>query len=166
MKAFVLLAGGMGLRRGEVLRLRWQDVDFLNDVVRIVNHDGWTTKSKRNRVVPLTPTARDALMEVDRLYHSQGVTFVFTTANGTPWMFNLNRDFAKVVKAAGIVHCTIHDLRRTFCSQFAAADVNEAVVQEAVVQEAVGHASMATTRKYYQRIPLNVLREAQDRFNF
>ena len=39
-------------------------------------------------------------------------------------------------------------------------------VNEAVVQEAVGHASMETTRKYYQRIPLNVLREAQAKLGF
>jgi len=160
-QAFVLIAGTMGLRRGEMVNLRWQDVDFLKLVVRIVNHDGWTTKSKHNRIVPLAPAARDALMEIDRLYHTKGVELVFITANGTPWVHNLNRKFRQIVKAAGIAYCTMHDLRRTFCSQMAAAGVNEAVIQEAA-----GHASMETTRKYYQHIPLNVVREAQVKFTF
>ncbi len=160
-RAFVLLAGTMGMRKAEMVNLRWRDADFLNEAVRIVNHDGWTTKSKRNRVVPMSAASRDALLEVDRLYHDQGTSFVFITARGTPWVNNVYRNFMKVVKAASIAHCTIQDLRRTFCSQMAAVGVNEAVIQEAV-----GHASMETTRKYYQHIPLNVLREAQAKMGF
>lgn len=86
LKAFVLLAGTMGLRRGEVLNMRWQDVDFLNDTVHVVNHDGWTTKSKRNRSLPMTPSVRDALLEVDRLYHKGRVDLIFTTRDGRPWI--------------------------------------------------------------------------------
>ena len=60
---------------------------------------------------------------------------------------NRARHCRRIVEAAGINRCTVHDLRRTFCSDLAAAGVNQVVVQRLA-----GHASMATTAQYYQAV--------------
>ena len=51
------------------------------------------------------------------------------------------------VKRAGIAHCTVHDLRRTFVSHLAMAGVSQTVTQRLV-----GHASVTTTERYYTAI--------------
>ena len=55
--------------------------------------------------------------------------------------------FRMIVDAAGIERCTIHDLRRTLCTDLACLGVNQLVVQKLA-----GHASATTTTKYYQHI--------------
>jgi integrase len=65
---------------------------------------------------------------------------VFRTRSGTPLKNNVDRQFARIVKQAGIPRCMLHDLRCTFCSHLAMAGVNEAFVQRLA-----GHASMTTT---------------------
>ena len=52
-----------------------------------------------------------------------------------------------IVKAAGIERCTIHDLRRTFCTDLARLGVNQLVVQRLG-----GHSCAATTATYYTHI--------------
>ncbi|MCH7591309.1 MAG: site-specific integrase [Planctomycetes bacterium] len=51
--------------------------------------------------------------------------------------------------------CTIHDLRRTFCTDLARLGVNQAIVQGLA-----GHASAATTATYYQNINDDMRRDA------
>ena len=48
---------------------------------------------------------------------------------------------------AGLTHCTLHDLRRTFCSYLAMNGVNEAIVQRLA-----GHVSITTTLNHYTDI--------------
>ncbi len=73
----------------------------------------------------------------------------------------MQRDFARIVQEAGIAHCTLHDLRRTFVSHLAMAGVNAAVVQKLA-----GHASINTTVTYYTGILPSALRDAQARLPF
>jgi len=121
------------MRQGELLALRWQDVDMENAVVsvrrsltrssgRIVFGPPKTKKSRRS--IRLTPQAVEALrshlerqlrdMEIlgDR-YQDQGL--VFTTDTGGPINpSNLRqRSFASLLKRAGLPHMRFHDLRHT-----------------------------------------------------
>jgi len=74
---------------------------------------------------------------------------------------NLCRGFQKVVGRTGITPCTFHDLRRTFASHLAMADVNQAVVQRLA-----GHACITTTLRYYTGTMPVALRSAQGRLPF
>jgi hypothetical protein len=74
---------------------------------------------------------------------------------------NLRRGFQKIVRRAGIKRCTFHDLRRTFVSHLAMADVNQAVVQRLA-----GHASITATLRYYTGTMPEALRATQGRRPF
>jgi integrase len=62
---------------------------------------------------------------------------------------------------AGVKHCALHDLRRTFVSQLAMAGVNAAVVQKLA-----GHTSIATTVRYYTGVMPEALKAAQAKLPF
>jgi integrase len=133
LEALYVLAVHTGVRQGELLALRWQDVDIENAVVsvrrtltrsggRVVFGEPKTKKSRRS--IRLTPQAVEALrshlerqlrdMEIlgDR-YQDQGL--VFTTDTGAPINpSNLRqRSFAPLLKRAGLPHMRFHDLRHT-----------------------------------------------------
>lgn len=150
-QALVALAATTGMRRGELLALRWDDVDFDAATVWVSNRPGHLTKSRRNRTLGLIPEMQELLMSLPRRGDN-----VFCIQNGLPWRHNFSRDFRAIVKRAGIPHCTLHDLRRTFVSQLARAGVNQAIVQKLA-----GHASMATTLRFYTEIPPENMRSAQ-----
>lgn len=150
-KALVSLAVTTGMRLGEMLALRWEDVDFETGTVRVLNRPGQFTKSKRNRALALLPSVCELLGKL-------GINgpFVFHTRNGRPWHNNVKQQFRRLVERSGIKYCSIHDLRRTFVSHLAMAGINEALVKELA-----GHASIGTTLRYYTQILPEALRLAQ-----
>ena len=153
-RAFIYLALTAGMRVGELCHLTWDDVDLESGTVTIQNRDGWQTKSRKIRRLGLTVEAIRLLRQL-RLA-APGET-VFQTCNSEPLRNNIQRGFRAIVKKAGIKHCTMHDLRRTFVSYLAMAGVNEAIVQKLA-----GHASISTTLKHYTHILPESLRRAQD----
>jgi integrase len=146
-RTFVFVALTTGCRRGELLELTWGRVDFVNASLLITN-----TKAKRDRVQPLNPATVTALR---RLQAS-------TLADGGPFMSmlrtNVPERFRAIVKTAGIKRCTVHDLRRTFCTDLARLGINQLVVQRLA-----GHAAAATTARYYQWVDDAMKREAIER---
>ena len=133
LEALYVLAVHTGMRRGELLGLKWSDVDLENCRIGIrrtlTRTDGGKhytlgdSKTKRShRTVRITPQAVEALRrhltnqmeEMERLgdiYIDQGL--VFTTEVGTPINpSNLRqRSFAPLLERAGLPRITFHDLR-------------------------------------------------------
>ena len=144
-RTFVFMALTTGCRRGELLPLTWDRVDL--DAGQIVlTH----TKAKRDRVQPLHPDAVVMLRSLQAPTLRDGGPFV---ALGRPgWVC---QQFRAIVEAAGIARCTIHDLRRTFCTDLARLGVNQLIAQRLA-----GHASSSTTAKYYQHIDDGSKRDA------
>ena len=134
-RTFVRLALNTGCRRSELLGLTWNRVDFENARIVITG-----TKAKRDRVQPLTPDDVVALRELQATTLKHGGPFVSL-------LHNPGRDFQAIVKAASIAHCSLHDLRRTFCTDLARLNVNQLIVQQLA-----GHAHASTTAKYYQAV--------------
>ncbi|MBI5197864.1 MAG: site-specific integrase [Nitrospirae bacterium] len=103
-----ILARYVGLRRGEILRLTWQDVDLANALIRIQN-----TKANRNDVVPLSKPVIEMLWGLPR-----GETYIFPTSTGTTISGrNFDRAWRSGVKLAGITNLRFHDLRHDFGSR-------------------------------------------------
>jgi integrase len=167
LEALYILAVHTGMRQGEMLALRWQDVDMENAVVsvrRTLTRNGGkvafgepkTKKSRRS--IRLTPQAVEALrshlerqlrdMEIlgDR-YQDQGL--VFTTDTGGPINpSNLRqRSFAALLKRAGLRHMRFHDLRHTCATLLLSRGVHPKFVQELL-----GHATIAITLDTYSHV--------------
>ena len=155
-RAMIALAVTTGLRLGEMLALRHEDVDLKTGTLWVRNTPGHLTKSRRNRVLALAPEICEMLRRLP-----QKGELLFSSPDGRPLRNNIQRDFKVIVKRAGIPKCSMHDLRRTFVSQLAMAGVNEAIVQKLA-----GHSSITTTLTYYTHILPHALRAAQDALPF
>lgn len=155
-QTLIAFATSTGLRRGELLALRWQDVDLDTHTLWVRNTERHATKSKRDRAVGLP----DGICNLLRGFKRNG-PLVFQRNGNAAVAGSVSRGFRQIADKAGIPHCTLHDLRRTFVSQLAMAGVNAAVVQQLA-----GHASISTTVRYYTGIMPDVLRDARDRLPF
>lgn len=170
LEALYVLAVTTGMRRGELLGLKWSDVDLENgrlSIRRALTRTGngkrfalaeTKTKGSRRRTVKLTQRAVEALrshlerqlaeIEAARdIYEDYGV--VFTTEAGTPINpSNLRqRNFAPLLKKAGLPHIRFHDLRHTCATLLLSKGVHPKFVQELL-----GHATIAITLDTYSHV--------------
>ena len=167
LEALYVLAVHTGMRQGEMLALRWQDVDIENAVLsvrrtltrrggKVAFGEPKTKKSRRS--IRLTPQAVDALrahlerqlrdMEIlGDHYQDQGL--IFTTDTGAPINpSNLRqRSFTPLLKRAGLPHMRFHDLRHTCATLLLSRGVHPKFVQELL-----GHATIAITLDTYSHV--------------
>jgi integrase len=146
----VRVAAYTGLRRGELVALRWRDVDFsLRKIVvqRSVSAEvvASSTKSRRAREVPLADQAAGAL---DRLSQRRNFTspddYVFVNRLGRRLDGSaLRRRVERARDAAGLRPLRFHDLRHTYGSLLVAGGVDLASVKAAM-----GHSRITTTERY------------------
>ena len=94
-------------RRGELLKLRWSDVDFVLNTINFKQ-----TKSNKDRSVPMEPIVRTALSELREVAGDLGYVFV-NPDTGTRYT-EVKRSFATACREAGITDFRFHDLRHTF----------------------------------------------------
>src|SRR6266699_453871 len=151
--AIYLTAAFTGLRRGELLALRWRDVDFAGSVIRVRGSFAGgaltTPKSGRVRSVPMASEVGCALAQLSRrasLTDDDDLVFVGelgTYLDGSA----LRRRYERALARAGLRRLRFHDLRHTFGSRMIAkADIRR-------VQEWMGHADIQTTMKYLHYAP-------------
>jgi integrase len=144
LRVFIILAFFTGLRRRELLALRWENVDFGERVLRVVNSAGFTTKNKQERIVPLHPSAVEALEAMPRV---ADLVFAVPARSGgykTPNEDNVSHKVREALEAAGLpatVH--LHSLRHSFCTNLLKKG---APLQE--VQLLMGHQDISTTLIY------------------
>jgi integrase len=151
--AIYLTAAFTRLRRGELLALRWRDVDFAVHTIRVRASyaDGalTTPKSGKVRSVPMAPEVATALAKLSHRGHStddDGLVFL-GEFGGYVDGSALRRRYDAAVRAAGLRPLRFHDLRHTFGTRMIAkADMRR-------VQEWMGHADIQTTMKYLHYAP-------------
>lgn len=161
-RVLLYLAATTGMRIGELVHLRWEDVDLSGGAITVRCRDGFRTKSARNRTVPLSAEAVDGLTELREL--GEHAEWVFSCRNGARMGNDIHRTLASIRKDAGfsdVDRFTFHDLRRTFLSHLQMAGVSSAVAQKLA-----GHASITTTEKHYTRILPDALRAAPSRLPY
>ncbi|MEM6785252.1 MAG: site-specific integrase [Bacteroidota bacterium] len=150
----VTVAVYTGLRLGELVALRWRDVD-LHARTLVVRHTATSrTKSRRDRAVPLAQQAVDVLVGIRP--HDQLDGLVFTGATGRA----VNKEYAskrflRYRRQAGLpdeIH--FHCLRHTTASWLVQGGVS--IVR---VKEILGHASIQTTMRYAHLVPSGFLDE-------
>jgi len=151
--AILLTAAFTGLRQGELLALRWRDVDFAGSVVRVRGSYGLgevtTPKSGKVRSVPLAPDVAEALARLGRREHFVGEddpVFAGTTG-GHLDAAALRRRYKSALARAELRPLRFHDLHHTFGTRMIAqADIRR-------VQEWMGHADIQTTMRYLHYVP-------------
>ena len=151
--AIYLTAAFTGLRRGELLALRWRDVDFAGHVVRVrasyAEGQLTTPKSGKVRSVPMAPDVATVLAALgQRASWTGDDDLVFVGPAGTFLDGRaLSRRYITAVRRAGLRPLRFHDLRHTFGTRIIAkADIRR-------VQEWMGHADIQTTMKYLHYVP-------------
>ncbi len=151
--ALYLTAAYTGLRRGELIALRWRDVDFAGQAIRVragYSHGALSTpKSGRIRSVPMAPDVAQVLAQLGRReYFSGPDDLVFPGETGGFLDGSaLRRRYRLALEKAGLRPLRFHDLRHTFGTRvIAKADIRR-------VQEWMGHADVQTTMKYLHFVP-------------
>jgi integrase len=151
--AIYLTAAFTGLRMGELLALRWRDVDFTNSVVRVraSYSAGVVTSPKSGKVrsVPLAPDVAAALARLgQRQFWTGDDELVFVgEVGGFLDGSALRRRYKEALKRAGLRSLRFHDLRHTFGTRMIAkADIRR-------VQEWMGHSDIQTTMQYLHYAP-------------
>jgi integrase len=176
LQALYMAALSLGLRQGEALGLRWQDVDIDQRTLRI-NHalqrvDGEvrlvepkTIRSRRT--LPLPESVIQSLrshrvrQKEERLKageHWQEGGFVFTTTIGTPLdPRNVLREYHAALKRTGLPRFRFHDLRHSCASLLLAQGV-----QPRTVMEILGHSQISLTMNTYAHVMPSMMRDAAD----
>jgi len=151
--ALYLTAAFTGLRRGELLALRWRDVDFSACTVRVrASYAGGaltTPKSGKVRSVPLAPEVATALAKLSqRDWFTGEDDLVFPGETGSYLDGSaLRRRYVDALAKARLRSLRFHDLRHTFGTRMIAkADIRR-------VQEWMGHADIQTTMRYLHYTP-------------
>lgn len=155
-RTMYLAAAMTGLRQGELLGLRWSDVDWLAGKVRVrrayVRGEYGAPKSRRGfRAVPLADRVGaelEALSQRSAFTTDDDLVFGHPHT-GTPLdRSKVRKRFKAAIKRAGVRDVRFHDLRHTFGTRMAAAGV-----AMRTLQEWMGHADFATTLIYADYSP-------------
>jgi integrase len=132
----VMLALSCGARKGELVSLRWPDVDLKRGTLTF--HD---TKNGERRAVPLTGQAL-TLMQQHARVRRLDTSLVFPNAVGKQF-YRFREAFENAVERAGIKDFRFHDLRHTAASYLAMSGASLAEIAEVL-----GHKTLAMVKRY------------------
>jgi integrase len=149
-RALFLTGAFTGLRLGELIALRWRDVDLDRCVVRVCGSWSGTEltlpKSGHVRSVPLAPQVVAVLQQLDRGHALDGLVFPGVEGQYLD-RSALRRRYRRAQAAAGLRQLRFHDLRHTFATTM----IGRTSVRR--VQEWMGHSDLHSTMKYLHYAP-------------
>jgi len=139
LKPIVIVALNTGMRKGEILGLKWRDIEFKRNIIYLLN-----TKNSEKREIPLNEQAKVAVIRVRKHPNSP---YVFCNKNGKPYG-DIKKSFLTALKRCSIINFHFHDLRHTFASHLvmSGVDLN-------TVRELMGHKSLDMTLRYSHLSP-------------
>jgi integrase len=151
----VIFAINTGMRRGELLSLRWQDIDTETRLARITNRVDFTTKSGEQRIVSLNDAALSVL---DRRRLRSKCDAVFTDDRGrilTP--DTVSHKFKRTVRAVNLPDALhLHSLRHSFASLLVGSGTSIFTVSQLL-----GHSSVKTSQIYAHLLPQHLHSEVR-----
>lgn len=156
-----LLALSSGMRVGELLALRWDNVDidnkliYVRETIRVIKREAIVTSPKTRssiRSIPIDESVLTILLEHQKTMKHESINWkgnridlVFPSRNGTVILHNiLIRTFKAILKRAGLKTIRFHDLRHTAASLMLANQTN--ILD---VSRILGHSSTAITMSIY-----------------
>jgi integrase len=172
LEPMFVLAVTTGMRQGELLGLKWEDVDLDEGVVRVrrtLSRDGRKIifsppkTAKGKRTIGLTGPSVEclrrhrALQEAERPSWSEDLGLVFPNAEGRPRSSRgyLTEALRDVLKKNGLPEIRFHDLRHTCATLLLSKNVHAKLVQEML-----GHATISITLDTYSHVLPSMRSEA------
>jgi len=169
-----------GMRRNELLGLRWKDINLEEAVLHLSRSiyrakggvtEHQTTKTKSgNRPIDLTPSSAIVLRKQWELqkgeailhgYKMTGNSPVFIRTTGEPLLpYAVTHGFKQIVRKLGLDDVRFHDLRHTHATIMLLQGVHPKVVQERL-----GHSKMSTTMDLYSHVMPSMQKDAVQRFD-
>lgn len=140
LKPIVVMALNTGMRRGEILNLRWQHVDLKHGFILLDR-----TKNGERREIPISDTLRLVLKAIPRRLD---VPHVFYDPRTDKPYGDVNEAFSGACRRAKITDFRFHDLRHTFASHLVMAGVDLTTVRELL-----GHKTLQMTLRYAHLAP-------------
>jgi len=137
LRPIIITALNTGMRLGELLNLRWENIDLKRAVITVTQ-----TKSNKVRYIPINNHLKETLKCV-KLTNDR----VFCDNNGRP-MDSIKTAFKNAIRRSGIRYCRFHDLRHTFITRLIEKNVNIVTAKELA-----GHADIKTTMRYAHPAP-------------
>ncbi|PQP33140.1 site-specific integrase [Desulfobacteraceae bacterium SEEP-SAG10] len=161
-KTLFQLAIFSGARQGELLGLKWSDVDWSNNQIHIqrtFNNYAWydTKTDASDRKIDLGPTMMTALKKWKLACPTSKLNLVFPNKAGNPINHNnlVNRHFNPALESAGLPKIRFHDLRHTYASLLIEQGENIKYIQSQL-----GHSSPTVTLNIYAHLMKPVNQEA------
>jgi site-specific recombinase XerD len=143
MKDLFLFGALTGMRLSEIVNLKWKSIDWKKNQIVVSNDDDFTTKSGKERVVPIHTTVLEILKR--RAAKKKHTEYVFSKSTGFKFSESyVSHEFKFYVGEAKLdTRLHFHSLRHTTASHLVNAGVS---IYE--VQKILGHSSVATTMIY------------------
>jgi len=148
LKPIVVTALHTGCRRGEILKLTWEQVDLNHGFITLTD-----TKNGDGRELPIDGTLRETLNKLPRRFvetdgKKELVHYLFHDPDTLKPYASVKRSFGTALKQAGITGFRFHDLRHTFASQLIMSGVDLTTVKELL-----GHKDIKMTLRYAHLAP-------------
>ncbi len=127
-----------GMRRGEIAKLKWENVDIEDGVIHVVE-----TKNDESRSIPIAKLLLETLKE---LKSKAKTDLVFTTHEGKPYthLTVWKRAWETAVRRSGVGNVRFHDLRHTFVSNLIVGEKEDF----ATVMALSGHRDISMLKRY------------------
>ena len=140
LKPILITAVSTGMRRGEILNLKWKHIDFAYGFIRVEN-----SKNGEARNIPMNPYLREILMKLKMGRNPED--YVFARKDGK--RINCFKEaFKAACLKAGITDFRFHDTRHVAASLLAAGGCDIITLQNTL-----GHKTLAMTQRYAHLIP-------------
>lgn len=145
LRSIVIAALDTGMRRGEILKQEWQDIDLSRKALLVTRSK---TVQGEGREIPLTGRLFELLAENPQ---PSGIVF---TRTGQPLSW-IRKGWLAALRRAGLRHFRFHDLRHTFNTR-----LMEAGVIQDVRMALMGHSGGSRVHSMYTHVELPIKREA------
>lgn len=188
LEVLFLIALGTGLRLGEILGLKWEDIDFNNSTLsvkrslkrvsfinkdltkeyKVIEQEPKTSNSYRTVPIPKDiliklkehkKTQNKEILKYGNLYNNN--SYIFCNKLGYPLDSKQpTRNLQSILKKLDIEPIKFHGLRKTYATR-----LFEANVQPKTVQSLMGHSDISITMNIYTQVMEEVKNEAVDKIN-
>lgn len=140
LKPILLVAISTGMRKGEILNLRWKDINFAENYIQVID-----SKNYESRDIPISKHLKRALLNLKEI--DSGKDYLFCYHDKKPIKY-IYRSFGTALKKAGINKYTFYSLRHTFATRAVMAGVDIVTLKELL-----GHKTIQMTMRYSHPSP-------------